>query len=157
MAVYLDNEAIERSGDGSDGYISEEIPVQSSSKGLPKTSKRKGKKSRMVIPPSSDSSQSDAESSEENTDRPNKVLDLEMNRQQDEIPIESQGVQNQDVERIINELKRNNSIIVQLTKEVRSTERRVKAIEQQNGSNVRSTVSTPKRSRSVPDAVRVSD
>ena len=103
------------------------------------------------------SSQSDAESSEENTDRPNKVLDLEMNRQQDEVPIESQGVQNQDVERIINELKRNNSIIVQLTKEVRSTERRVKAIEQQNGSNVRSTVSTPKRSRSVPDAVRVSD
>lgn len=73
---------------------------------------------------------------------------------------QEQPTEQTDVEKILAELKKNNSMIVALAKKMKRTEKRIVAIEDQLKSSTQATSNTtPKRpkNRDVPAVVRVSN
>ena len=146
MAMYLANEAQEIAIEP--GYESDEIPF---------TSSRRRARARPVIR-STSSDESDIEGDLEGTTNGEVTALQEISEARSSSNHEQIGEQT-NVEKILAELKNNNSMISALTEKTKRTEQRIKAIEVQLQSSISNSPNTtphrPKK-RDVPDQVRVS-
>lgn len=136
MAFFLDREAGEASLDGSDheGYLSDEIPMTNY--------KRRGAHI------SSTSSEHESE-----LDEDVRLVGLPVHKKKRKKKSANQSDRNDHEDPLLEELKKTNSMMLGLVKKVKSTEQRMKVIEEKMKCDT-----TPKRLRrkAVPDAVRVS-